>query len=278
MKITFEEIKNRKSIRTYEDKILAPGIKQEIVSFINSNKTGPFGNTVRFELVDLTGSGQDELKQLASYGNIKGPKYILAGAVKKSPNAVLDYGYLMEKNILAAMSLGVGTCWVGGTFSRAGFMQKINAADGEVVPAVVPLGYAAKIKDLSDSATRLFVAADTRKSWKDIFFNENYNTPLTEAAAGVLKTPLEALRLAPSASNKQPWRIVKDGDKLNIFLERTPGYWREPLEDIQLMDIGIAMCNFDIEAEEKGLFGKWAVGAPLKAKDGWEYVASRVIE
>jgi nitroreductase len=276
VKITFEDIKKRKSIRTYEDRHLDPAVRQELVSFIGSTHQGPFGSDVRFELVDLSGAGAEELKQLASYGNIRGPKYFMAGAVKKSRSGILDYGYLMEKNILAAHSLGIGTCWVGGTFSRAGFMRKLGASAGEVVPAVVPLGYAAKVRDVADSATRLFTAADTRKPWKDIFFDGSHETVLTETGAGNFKKPLEALRLAPSASNKQPWRLVKDGDKLHLFLERTPGYLQEPREDMQLMDAGIAMCNFDMAADEAGLKGKWVFGEALKAKDGWEYVATRM--
>jgi hypothetical protein len=275
MKITFEEIKNRKSVRTFEDKLLEPAAKEALVSFLKSNQTGPFGSTARFKLVDLTGAGQEELKQLASYGNIRGPKYFMAGVVKKSTAAILDYGYLMEKNILAAMTLGLGTCWVGGTFSRAGFLQKINAGAGEVVPAIVPLGYAAKNRDVSDTATRLFVAADTRKPWKDMFFDGNHETPLTEDAAGSYKIPFAALRYAPSASNKQPWRMIKDIARFHLFLERTPGYWKESREDIQLMDMGIGMCNFDVAAEEIGLKGVWKIGATVKGKEGWEYVATR---
>jgi len=224
MKITFEEIKNRKSVRTYEDKLLEQGIKEELVSFIKSNNTGLFGTQISFELIDLSGAGQEELKELASYGNIRGPKYFMAGTITSSFAALLDYGYLMEKNILAAMSLGLGTCWVGGTFSRAGFMGKLNAGIGQVVPAVVPTGYAAKKVDVSDTATRVFVGADSRKHWRDIFFDGAADKYLTETAAGEFKTALEALRLAPSASNKQPWRIIKEGGKLHLFLERTPGY------------------------------------------------------
>lgn len=275
MKITFEEIKNRKSVRTFEDRLLLPEIKETFVSFIKSNHIGPFGNDIRFELIDLTGAGQEELKQLASYGNIRGPKYFMAGVVKKNETAVLDYGYLMEKNILAAATLGIGTVWVGGTFSRAGFMTKIDAKVDEIIPAVVPLGYAAKIRDLSDTATRLFVAADTRKPWKDMFFNGNHETELTEEESGNYKIPLAALRLAPSASNKQPWRIIKDKEVLHLFLERTPGYWQEPREDIQLMDMGIGMCNFDIAAQELEIKGKWEIKQGPKGKDGWIYVASR---
>ncbi|MEI7543013.1 MAG: nitroreductase family protein [bacterium] len=275
MNITYEEIKKRKSVRTFEDRLLLPEIKETFVSFIQSNQKGPFGNEIRFELIDLTGAGQEELKQLASYGNIRGPKYFMAGVVKKNTTAVLDYGYLMEKNILAAVTLGIGTVWVGGTFSRAGFMKKIEAKADEIIPAVVPLGYAAKIRDVSDTATRLFVAADTRKSWKDIFFNGNHETLLTEEESGNYKIPLAALRLAPSASNKQPWRIIKDGEVLHLFLERTPGYWQEPREDIQLMDMGIGMCNFDMAAQELGLNGKWEIKEGPKGKDGWIYIASR---
>jgi nitroreductase len=118
------------------------------------------------------------------------------------------------------------------------------------------------------------VSADSRKPWKDIFFDSNPDTPLAEDKAGNLKTPLEGLSLAPSASNKQPWRLVKTGEKLHIFLERTPGYSKPPREDIQLMDIGIAMCNFDIAAEEAGVKGAWKPGNDQKGKTGWESIAT----
>jgi hypothetical protein len=129
-------------------------------------------------------------------------------------------------------------------------------------------------KDAADTATRVFVSADTRKPWKDIFFDGNPDAALTEDKAGGLKMPLEALRLAPSASNKQPWRVIKDGNKLHIFLERTAGYWKAPREDIQLMDIGIGMCNFDIAAEEAGIKGVWKLDREQKAKEGWEGIAA----
>ncbi len=274
MKITFEDIRKRKSIRTYTDNPIAPEVKEMLVSFIGSNSTGPFGTNVRFEIIDLTGAGQDELKKLASYGNIIGPKYFIAGVIKSSPAAVLDFGYLMEKNILAATSLGLGTCWIGGNFSRAGFLEKINAKPGEVVAAISALGYAAKNKHAADISTRLFVSADKRKPWKEIYFNGDPSIPLAEDSAGSLKIPLEALRLAPSASNKQPWRVIKDKDRLHIFLERTPNYRRAPLEDLQLMDIGIGICNFDVAAEEAGVKGVWKLGGGIQGKEGWEYVAS----
>jgi nitroreductase len=275
VKITFEDVRNRKSVRTFEDKVIPAEIKEKLISFIKENNNGPFGNKIRFELIDLTGAGAEELKQLASYGNIRGPKYFMAGAVKKTAEAVLDYGYLMEGNILAAQSLGIGTVWVGGTFSRAGFIHKLGAGPDEFVPAVVPAGYGAKVRDISDTGTRLFVGADTRRPWKEIFFDGSHDKHLAEAAAGKYKTSLEALRLSPSASNKQPWRVIKEGEKFHLFLERTPGYKSAEKADMQLMDTGIAMCNFDVAANEEGLNGKWKAGGDFAGKEGWEYIACR---
>jgi hypothetical protein len=274
MKITVEDIKIRKSVRTYDDSFLDPVIKEKLLTFIRSNKKGPFGHEVRFDIIDLNGAGQEELKQLASYGNIKGAKYFMAGVIKKTATSVIDYGYLTEKNILAATSLGIGTVWVGGTFNRAGFMEKINAKEGEVIPAVVPMGYAAKHKDVMEISTRLAVTADTRKPWKEIFFDAANMKPLSEGEAGDFNIPLSCLRLAPSASNKQPWRVIVDKKSVHLFLERTAGYGRVPMEDMQLMDMGIAMCNFDIAASENGLTGKWDAGSKIKGKDAWEYIAT----
>ena len=38
----------------------------------------------------------------------------------------------------------------------------------------------------------------------------SFAEPLTEEEAGDYQFPLEMLRLAPSAVNKQPWRVVAD--------------------------------------------------------------------
>jgi hypothetical protein len=276
-----ETIKARKSVRTYLDKSLEEPVKNEIETFLRANNKGPFGTEVNFSIIDLTAAQQQELKELASYGNIKGPRYFMAGTVKSSVFSILDYGYMMEKNILKAAALGLGTCWIGGTFSRAGFLQKLSAAKDEVVPAVVTLGHAAAKRDIADSATRQFVAADTRRLWKDLFFDGGFNNPLNETDVEKYKIPLEALRLAPSASNRQPWRIVRETLNpktqtltLHFFLERTPGYRKMTKEDLQLMDIGICMSHFEQAAEELGIKGKWVDSKPVFDAGSREYVRS----
>jgi hypothetical protein len=70
---------------------------------------------------------------------------------------------------------------------------------------------------------RAVISADKRKAWNDLFFDADH-TPLTEMLAGAYAVPLEMVRLGPSASNKQPWRIIRDRDRFDFFLSHTKGY------------------------------------------------------
>ncbi len=72
--------------------------------------------------------------------------------------------------------------------------------------------------------------------------------------------PLEILRLGPSASNRQPWRVVKESgmDIFHFYLGRSRGYDRLiKAVDLQRIDMGIAMSHFELTARELGLCGRW---------------------
>ena len=79
------------------------------------------------------------------------------------------------------------------------------------------------------------------------------------------------MRLAPSASNRQLWKVVKKDDRFHFYLRRTPGYQDQAVlkwtgnADLQRIDIGIAMCHFDLVCNEKGPTGKWLVHDPKLA-------------
>lgn len=61
---------------------------------------------------------------------------------------------------------------------------------------------------------------------------------------------LEMVRMAPSASNKQPWRVLIDNDNnAHFFIEITPNYAGNKLGyDIQLLDIRIAISHYEISS------------------------------
>ena len=61
----------------------------------------------------------------------KGATGFIVGAAERTPKDLEDFGYLMEHVILFATDLGMGTCWLGGTFSKSRFAGKIEAARGK---------------------------------------------------------------------------------------------------------------------------------------------------
>ena len=272
-----ETIKTRKSCRTYSNEPIEPGKISELRQFLASNKDTPFGGKVRFQLIDLNELGISELKNLTTYGVIKGARQFIVGTVEKQPMAMEDYGYCMEKNILTATSMGLGTCWMGGTFKRSGFADKISIGENELLPVISPVGYSRDKRSVIDRMFRFVAASDKRKLWHELFYLHDTDNVLDDQNTGGFKTPLECVRLAPSASNKQPWRIIKGKgqDAFHFYLKRTPGY-ENIVKDIKLqnVDMGIAMCHFELSARELGLNGDWNVNDPQIKSDGMEYVVS----
>jgi len=278
-----EIIRQRFSCRTYFEKPIEEYKRQRLNEFISSNGTGPLGTPVRLKLVAATEDDRNALKGLGTYGIIKGATGFIVGAVKHSKKNLEDYGYLMERVILHATDIGLGTCWLGGTFTRSRFAKKIAAVGGEIVPAVASIGYIAEMGRFEGKMRRL-MGAQNRQPWENLFFEKSFGVPLSLDDAGAYGAPLEMVRIGPSASNKQPWRIVKDGDTWHFYLHRTKGYGNSltfkflRLADLQRVDMGIAMNHFEVTANEIGLKGKWVIREPqIKRPDGLtEYIVSWV--
>jgi len=273
-----EIIRQRKSIRSYTDQPIEEAKKEILNHFLSENTNGPFGTKARFVFITSTKQDRESLKGLITYGMIKNPTGFIIGAVEKSSYHLEDFGYLMEKNILKATDLGLGTCWLGGTFNSSGFARKIALKNNEVVPAVTPAGYAVSRISVMDSVVRNASGADKRKPWSSLFFTDD--KPLSVEQAGNYATPLEMVRLAPSANNFQPWRVIKESrqDIFYFYLKRMPGIKQMFFmkADLQRLDIGIAMCHFALAAEENGLKGAWIINDPrLKGiAENMDYTAS----
>jgi len=277
MSSIIESIKMRISSRNYDERTIEPEKRRQIENYLSLNEKGPFGSTVRFQLLDYAQGGQDQTENLRTYGVIKGARLFIVGAVISADKAMEDYGYCMEKNILMATSLGLGTCWLGGTFKRSSFAKKIGLSANEVMPAVSPVGYATEKKTLRDSLFKFLARSKTRKPWEDLFCSNDFNTPLTESDVERYATCLEAVRLAPSASNRQPWRILKkEGSNIfHFYLERAKIYAKAIKRiDMQKVDMGIAMCHFALAARELGLTGSWQQQGNQTNLEDKEYIIS----
>lgn len=270
-----ETINQRISCRTYSNKPIEPAKTEALTDYLKQNTVSPFGSEVRFRLLDFSHLNTDETKTLGTYGVIKGADHFMVGAVCHRDKSMEDFGYCMEKNILKATSLGLGTCWLGGTFNRSGFAEKINLFESELLPAVSPVGYPSDKRSLTDRFFRFSAGSNRRMSWRQLFFDGDTDTPLSEESAGPYEKPLSCVRIGPSASNMQPWRIIKNNNDFHFYLRRTPGY-KAFLGHIKLqnIDMGIAMCHFELSSVELGLKGHWQIDDPRIPASEMEYIAS----
>lgn len=270
-------VRKRVSVRTYSEKALDDDVKTKISNYIET-LSNPFDVEVKFKMLDSGVEGAP--KKLGTYGVIKGAKTFICAIVKQERLALEALGYELEKLILYVTSLGLGSCWLGGTFDRNEFKQALGLQEDEILPTVSPIGYPAKEKTMADSLVRFIAKGDSRKSWNDIFFDRGFSSALPAENAGEYATALEMVRLAPSASNKQPWRIIKTSNGFDFYESRTPGYSKAFSYDIQRIDMGIAACHFHLAAIEKGLPGRFIIFNPDTdvEEDDVNYVFSWMIK
>ena len=252
-----EIIRARKSVRTYDNRHLPSTVKEKIMAYANEI-SGVFGAKVRFTLIDTESFLEHSRVKLGTYGVITGAASYLVVAVNKNDKNMEEVGYMLEQVILYATELGLGTCWLGGTFKREAFVKAIKLKEDELLPVIVPIGYAKEHERGLISLFRFIAGSGKRKPWEKLFFQEQWNTRLSMVDAAAYFLPLEMVRLAPSAMNRQPWRIMIDKNMYHFYLQHTQGMASIGF-DIQKIDMGIAMAHFELTARELSLPGYWQV-------------------
>jgi nitroreductase len=262
-----ELIEQRYSCRTYLELPLEEEQRQRLEGYLSTIRVGPLGTPARFELVAATEEDHRALRGLGTYGIIRGATGYLIGAVSEGAKDMEDFGYTMEQIILLATDVGLGTCWLGGTLTKSSFAARIGLGNGESMPSVVSVGHIAGHRSWVDKLIRREATARKRLAWQQLFFDGGVGHPLSREAAGDYAVPLEMVRLAPSASNKQPWRIVRQDGAWHFYLRRNAWYGERNtrllfLADLQRVDMGIAMSHFELTVRELGLDGSWRVEEP----------------
>jgi len=243
----------RHSVRSYQKRSIPSEEKEKIRNYI-TGLTNPFSVDVSFQL--LGNNPAETGEKLGTYGVIKGASDYVGASVAPCDLGLEALGYSFEQLILYLTSLGFGTCWLGGTFDRSAFAAAMKLKEGDLFPVISPIGYPQEKRRMIDSVTRWIAKSDQRLEWQDLFFKEDFSHSLTPAEAGDYAFPLEMLRLAPSAVNKQPWRIVQDQRGYHFYEAQSMKKNKFGI-DIQRTDIGIGACHFHLAALERDLSGKF---------------------
>lgn len=269
-----ETIKVRRSVRTYEKRPVAPELLDKIKSYISS-LSNPFGVDVHIHEIDKDLHMSENGEKLGTYGVIKGATNFLGLSVGKVPMGLVAAGYQFENLVLYITSLGLGTVWLAATFSRSKFQSAMGIPDSDYFPAICPFGYPEKIR-FFEKVMRMGIKSDARKPWKDLFFDGDFSKPLDEEKAGEYALALEMLRLAPSATNAQPWRVLKIGDTFHFYIMYKEST-REDDKLIKQVDLGIGICHFDLTMQQdRNIQGVFDVKAPegIKVPDEFHYIVS----
>ena len=231
----FETVNARRSVRTFDGNGLTAEDQQELLDFAN-NVANPYGQSVAFQIFSA------KEHNLAS-PVIAGTDLFMTGKLLKQPHAEEAFGYSMEEVVLFAQSKGIGTTWIAGTMNRDAFEKAAGLVEGERMPCVSPLGHPAAKMGLKESLMRKGVKADSRIAFEKLFFKDSFDTPLKKEDAGDLADALEAVRWAPSAVNKQPWRAVVCGSVVHFYEHKDKGY-DDGTWDLQKVDLGIALQHY----------------------------------
>jgi hypothetical protein len=241
-------------------------------------RAGPFGHEIRLRLMEFGVAGGTE--RLGTYGFITGGRYFVGSPAPRGPAGAYDYGYCLELAVLRLVAMGLGTCWLAG-FQRGPVIEQLLPGPGEIVPAVVAVGWPEERRSVREQLIRRMARGDGRKPWAQLFADAASAAPLTAEDAGAWREALEAVRLAPSAANRQRWRVLRE-TRGDLSRDGRPGAghaltWHFCSEGHAGVDMGIAMLHFEVAAQESGLPGRWVkLGGGCPRRPGLLYVSSWV--
>ena len=257
-----QAMKERRSVRSFNGQALAPNIISDLQKAIEESYT-LFGGkiTIRLKYFDLKGDFKP-----STYGVIKGASDYFLMAIGEGEDSALTARFQFEQIVLKAWEMGLGTCWIAGTYKGSQFDQGEKWPEGESLKIICPVGFPEKQR-MFEKVMRFTVGSDKRKPFSELFFENDFNKPLSpESKFG---EALEMLRIAPSSTNSQPWRVLVNGDKVLFYYK--------PKSPASILDTGIGICHF-IETEKyNGFEGKFykATEFPTPPED-WRYLVSYI--
>lgn len=166
-----------------------------------------------------------------SYGLLSGVQNYIALVGKKADSNLKEKaGYYGEMLVLAAGELGLGTCWVGGTYSKKGCL--CECAEDETLVAVITLGYVPEERGWKEG----FVYRTVRRKHK----TGEEMTRATEETPEWFRQGVRLAAMAPSALNAQPVTFHYDKGRVTATVEK--------MELFLPTDLGIAKLHFELGA------------------------------
>jgi len=228
-----EAIIRRISNRKYINRPLSPAEISQLQKIIDQvNLIGG----VHFKLVT---DCQALFAGIKSYGLFSGVRSMIALiGPENDPHVEEKCGYYGEKVALTATTMGLGTCWVGGTYDKEGCQKYL--LKGEKLCSVLVVGPVAEDQSTKEKLIR---GALLRKSKTAADLSRGLGNAPAWFMAGIA-----SVQRAPSARNLQPVRFHYDHSETTARLTEHHAFSN--------VDLGIAKYHFEVGAHG----GVWTWG------------------
>ncbi|MDD6483356.1 MAG: nitroreductase family protein [Clostridiales bacterium] len=209
-----EAMKSRHSVRSYDERPIDGKVKSELEDFIDkcNNESGLHMQLVLNEPKAFSGP-------MAHYGKFSGVRNYIALIGKKGGDLQEKCGYYGEKVVLKAQQLGLNTCWVAMSYSKASAAYQIDR--GEKLCVVIAIGY----------GTTQGIAHKSKP--RESVMNSDGSVPAWFEAG------IDAALLAPTAMNQQKFVFSLDGK--TVSAKAGMGFYTK-------LDLGIVKYHFEIGA------------------------------
>jgi len=209
----YSPIFTRKSIRKFDMTPLGSEMIKQIETFIS--EVTPLLPNAEFTHKIV---GPDDVKGLALP---KAPHFLLISG-KDQPLRNICAGFHFQHVELYLYSMGFATRWLSSVKGKQDDPNHI-------------VGFA--FGKPAEAASRT-LAEFQRKS-------------VTEIAKGT-DSRLDAVRLAPSGLNKQPWYFIVEGDAIHVYYQKSLGGLIGMMYKLTDVDVGLALCHMAVASEHEG--------------------------
>ncbi|MEZ3549839.1 MAG: hypothetical protein K1W02_03800 [Muribaculaceae bacterium] len=227
-------LESRHSVRSFTENKIDANIANKLraeISMTNSHEQGMRFQLVLDDAAPFKGYGR-------SYGIFENARNYLAAVVDvATPDAYERAGYFAERFVVKAISLGLGTCFVGGTFDTA--KAKVQVRAGERILFLVAIGMPSE-KERPVAAVMRMIAHRKKMTYSDFFIPSSDIDKASKIYPFII-AGLKAVACAPSALNRRPVRIhikqEESSSELCAFVKED--------DRRMLIDLGIAKYNFN---------------------------------
>jgi hypothetical protein len=234
----YSEIFRRKSVRRFERKDIDKALLDRIDAAIAET----------LPLADIP-SGLRAFPAAAAGVSFGGAPYCLGVYCAGADDSRLNGASMLQEMSLRLSLMGLGSCWLG----MAGPKGAYGEFKGLPFFKLIVFGRPAEALHREGPFNRKPLGEITDIQGRDKL--------------------LEAVRLAPSAMNRQGWYLSAEGNKIRLHMAGNNFLIKKLMDPLTTADAGIALCHLRLAARQSGGFvSAYREEGVLPVKKNYSYV------